>query len=201
MTRKNISLFSLLCTSVFIFSVLPCKIFPAHGFRVENCFRMVNYLENTFNKRYSDKLRIFRKAKVMPRTRTGTLLVTLTSINRYVNRFRRSMEKPGRDVWLTPEEFIYTQNQIRDCEDFAITKKAMIESRLGYETRLLIGTVKKTNTDHAVLAVKLPDGWFILDNLTDMIVKDKKYKDFYPKIGISRDKVYIYPEKRWYSLN
>ena len=65
-----------------------------------------------------------------------------------------------------------------DCEDYAMTKYESL-LRLGFQKeqmRMLIVLDKESNTGHAVLAVDMPDGTYILDNQHQLAMKPEEMK-------------------------
>lgn len=73
--------------------------------------------------------------------------------------------------WGTDEVWSYPNDQ-GDCEDYALEKRRML-ARLGIPlSGLLITVVRKSDGEgHAVLTVVTSDGNFILDNLTEEVLR------------------------------
>lgn len=137
-----------------------------------------------------NKVKIFRNARYRAKTRTNIRLRSIKEINRYVNSFKYSGEKRRDDIWLTPDDFFSNKKETRDCEDYAIAKKAMICFSFKKETRIIIGFYK--NRCHAVLAVQIKNRWVILDNLSNSIVSDSEYQNFVPIWALDDNYFYLY---------
>ena len=82
----------------------------------------------------------------------------------------------GRDHWETPLEFLSRHG---DCEDYALTKYESLR-RLGvpedHMRLLIVNDTTENNARHAVLAVDLPDGTYILDNQNGMALRQQDVK-------------------------
>jgi predicted transglutaminase-like cysteine proteinase len=95
-------------------------------------------------------------------------------INRAVNMSIRPVSDQVQyavdDVWSAPLATL--EAGAGDCEDYAILKYvALREAAVSPDDlRLLIVWNPRRRTTHAVLAVRLDEEWFILDNLTLTIV-------------------------------
>lgn len=103
---------------------------------------------------------------------TETSFNIVKRINQKINR-----ANPVEDIdqYGEIEKWTILSDLGGDCEDYALTKqKALID--LGYDSRtLFIGMVKlKDGTPHGVLVWRTSDGDYILDNLTNRIVKWNK---------------------------
>jgi predicted transglutaminase-like cysteine proteinase len=100
--------------------------------------------------------------------------VRLGVINRAVNMSIRPVSDQVQyavdDVWSAPLATL--EAGAGDCEDYAILKYvALREAAVSPDDlRLLIVWSPRRRTTHAVLAVRLDEEWFILDNLTLTIV-------------------------------
>jgi predicted transglutaminase-like cysteine proteinase len=82
--------------------------------------------------------------------------------------------------WTTPLKAIATKNG--DCKSYSITKYAVAQE-LGIpadHVRLVIVRSLRRNEQHMVVAVYQDGAWFILDNLTNMLVRDLESKDYEP---------------------
>jgi predicted transglutaminase-like cysteine proteinase len=111
----------------------------------------------------------------------------LISVNRYFNRwpYRLDIDVYGVvDYWATPGEFLRLSG---DCEDYSISKYYALR-KLGFPVNdmrvvLLKDTIR--NISHAVLAVKLDDDFFILDNMSDLVLTHLKYKHYVPQYSVN----------------
>ncbi len=107
-----------------------------------------------------------RSAPAQP---SGRQTLTLArKINRQVNTSVRSVpdvvQYGTREVWTLPTP------RGGDCEDFALLKKQELMHRGVPGQHLLLATVFAARTgSHAVLVLRLADGDYILDNMTDQI--------------------------------
>jgi len=111
----------------------------------------------------------------------------LKKVNAYFNRwpYRLDIDVYGRsDYWATPREFLQLSG---DCEDYSITKYYALRT-LGFDTQnLRIVLLKDTirNISHAVLAVKLGEETYILDNLSDLVLPHAKYEHYVPQFSVN----------------
>ena len=106
------------------------------------------------------------------------------AVNAYVNSFRYIEDKVNygqSDYWATPAEFFARGG---DCEDFAITKYALLKA-VGIpagKMRLAIVQDKIKNIPHALLIVYTDEGPMVLDNQVqgaDFASDVKRYKPIY----------------------
>jgi predicted transglutaminase-like cysteine proteinase len=90
---------------------------------------------------------------------TAKLQRQLASVNTRVNSRIKSRADKGADKWAVG-------GKSGDCEDFALTKRAMLIAA-GWPSRALSLTVVKTawGEGHAVLSVRTSGGTLVLDNL------------------------------------
>lgn len=119
----------------------------------------------------------------------------LVGANRLVNE--TAYKGDAGDTWSTPLEFFANRG---DCEDYAIAKYASLK-RLGFDEsrmRMLIVTDTVTRQAHAVLAVDMPDGTYILDNQNRETKRHEELKyasgesHYQPLFGLSRTKQWLY---------
>lgn len=90
------------------------------------------------------------------------MLAHLQSINRTVNRDIRPRNET-RDTWSIGVSS-------GDCEDYALTKRAMLAAAGIPAGALRIGVGTLGGQDHAVLIVRTNAGDLVLDNMTDAIM-------------------------------
>jgi predicted transglutaminase-like cysteine proteinase len=90
---------------------------------------------------------------------TSKLQNQLASVNNRVNSRMKPKADKGADKWAIG-------GKTGDCEDFALTKRAMLIAA-GWPSRALSLTVVKTawGEGHAVLSVHTSSGTMVLDNL------------------------------------
>ena len=105
-----------------------------------------------------------------------TRLRQVRAINEFVNRWRYKADADNygkRDHWATPLEFLRRSG---DCEDYAIAKYESLR-RLGLPAdplRLVVVQDTVRDLPHAVLAVYLADEVYILDNLSDAVLPQRR---------------------------
>ncbi|HNP62717.1 MAG TPA: transglutaminase-like cysteine peptidase [Woeseiaceae bacterium] len=100
-------------------------------------------------------------------------------VNRYINMQqykddRISIDSEVGNQWMTLTEFLY---QGGDCEDFAAAKYFVLRE-LGVnaeDMRIVIGREPKRTTHHAMLAIRLDEGVWLLEN--DNTIHRNGYQD------------------------
>jgi predicted transglutaminase-like cysteine proteinase len=94
---------------------------------------------------------------------TSKLQRQLASVNTKVNSRMRAVADKGADKWSVG-------SKSGDCEDFALTKRAMLIAA-GWPSRALSMTVVKTawGEGHAILSVHTSSGTLVLDNLSHSV--------------------------------
>lgn len=126
-----------------------------------------------------------------------TLVVTLKDkdpimkmhhVNRFINNIDYTEDANNiwkkSDYWATPRQFFANSG---DCEDYAIAKYITLK-KLGFsdsQLRLVIVNDQKLNRTHAVLAVHIDHGVYILDNKNSLIIRDKSIKHYTPIYSIN----------------
>jgi len=121
--------------------------------------------------------------------RTKTPDEQLKWVNQFFNRwpYRLDLDTHGKkDYWATPKEFMLLSG---DCEDYSISKYFALRS-LGYSAsslRIVVLKDKIRNLGHAVLAVATESGVYILDNLTNVILSDKRYTHYQPQYSLNEN--------------
>jgi predicted transglutaminase-like cysteine proteinase len=121
------------------------------------------------------------------RNKTG--MEQIRWINQFFNRwpYRLDLDTYNqRDYWATPEEFMKRSG---DCEDFSITKYFALRA-IGYPAaslRLVILKDQIRNIAHAILAVVHDSNIYILDNLSDAILIDKRYTHYQPQYSLNEN--------------
>ena len=125
--------------------------------------------------------------QIINQTRPLGAFSQLQKVNSYFNRwpYRLDIDVYGiSDYWATPREFLQLSG---DCEDYSITKYYALRT-LGFDAKnLRIVMLKDTirNISHAVLAVKLGEETYILDNLSDLVLPHGKYEHYVPQFSVN----------------
>ncbi|WP_306257419.1 transglutaminase-like cysteine peptidase [Pararhizobium sp. IMCC21322] len=123
-------------------------------------------------------------------------LKRVSLINRAVNRaldYRSDQQIFGRaDYWANPNEVAALG--VGDCEDFAIAKLWALRAIGLNPEQLQFIVVKDTrrNVLHAVLAVHLDGGTYILDSLSDKVATQGAFRDYKPIMSFAANKSYIH---------
>lgn len=120
----------------------------------------------------------------------------IEAVNRWVNRritYGEDRDIYGRaDYWASAGETL--RRGVGDCEDFAIAKMELL-SVLGItrdKMRLVIARDLVRNADHAVLVVTLPEGAFMLDNMTDRLLDARMPNDYRPIMSFSQNAKWVH---------
>lgn len=119
----------------------------------------------------------------------------LQGVNRFANQFRYKPDDQnwGRsDHWSTPLEFLARSG---DCEDYAIIKYVSLRELGVPASRLRLVVLKDTLRDlaHAVLAVWHDDQIYILDNVTNAVLRHDRLGHYVPYYSVNE-------EARWAHL-
>ena len=128
--------------------------------------------------------RISFKNSQTEKFRSMDLEEKVKAVNAYVNKFTYIEDKDNygkTDYWATPAEFFARGG---DCEDFAISKYAMLKELGVPENRMRLAIVqdKIKNIPHAILIVYSDNGAIVLDNqikTTKKITDVQRYKPIY----------------------
>ena len=116
-----------------------------------------------------------------------TRLRQVRAVNAFVNRWQYKADADNygqRDYWATPLEFLRRSG---DCEDYAIAKYQSLRL-LGLPAEALrLVVVQDTVRDlpHAVLAVYLAEDVYILDNLTDGVLPQRRVVNYVPYYSVN----------------
>lgn len=111
----------------------------------------------------------------------------IKSVNQYFNRwpYRLDIDVYGvSDYWATPEEFLKLSG---DCEDYSITKYYALR-KLGFavdDMRIVLLRDNIRGVSHAILAVKLDDDSYVLDNMSDLVLSHLKYEHYVPQYSVN----------------
>ncbi|MCP8940955.1 transglutaminase-like cysteine peptidase [Alsobacter sp. SYSU M60028] len=124
----------------------------------------------------------------------------LQRVNRAANRaIRYQSDRALRgvdDYWATPEETALAG--AGDCEDYAIAKMGMLKA-LGVpptDMRLLVVKDLVRGIGHALLAVSLSGGVYILDNNRDDVREQASVEGFQPFYSVGVSGVWIHGVRR-----
>jgi predicted transglutaminase-like cysteine proteinase len=106
--------------------------------------------------------------KIIKQSQGLAAMDQLKSVNKYFNRWPYGLDIDiygVSDYWATPGEFLKLSG---DCEDYSITKYYALR-KLGFsvdDLRIVLLKDSIRNISHAVLAVKMNDTSYILDNVS-----------------------------------
>lgn len=108
----------------------------------------------------------------------------------FVNRSVNLLIEPTDDAidqWSSPLD---TMRDLKgDCEDYAIVKLATLYAT-GVplsDMRLVIARDYRLREDHAVLAARFDDRWYILDNKHHVLVEDRQLTGLLPVASFALD--------------
>jgi predicted transglutaminase-like cysteine proteinase len=98
----------------------------------------------------------------------------------HLNRSINLMIKAAPGNWTGPLEAITMRNG--DCKSYSIAKYAAVRVAgiSADHVRLVIVHNKRHNEDHMVAAVYQDGEWLILDNLTNLLLRDSEKRDYEP---------------------
>lgn len=111
----------------------------------------------------------------------------LKNVNSFFNRwpYRLDIDTYGvSEYWATPDEFLRLSG---DCEDYSIAKYYALR-KLGFsaeDLRIVLLKDNIRNILHAVLAVRLDDEKYILDNMSDLLLSHLKYEHYVPQYSVN----------------
>lgn len=111
----------------------------------------------------------------------------MVQVHRWVNRqpYIEDIDNWGRsDYWGTPAQFLTRSG---DCEDYSIAKYYTLKALGWPESALRLVVLRDTvrGIAHAVLAVKLGDEEYILDNLSSEPLPDRLVTQYSPYYAIN----------------
>ncbi len=126
----------------------------------------------------------------------------LNRVNSIINQWSWESDATNygvTDYWASPLEFFARRG---DCEDFVMAKWASLvllgfpEERL----RMVVVSDRDQGVAHAVLAVDMPDGTYILDNQAALVLKDTAIRSlnhdgqrYVARAALAREGRWIYP--------
>lgn len=96
------------------------------------------------------------------------------------------------DRWLSVSQSLTSGRG--DCEDFAIAKYQILRE-LGFEEQdiyMVVGREISVRLDHAIVAVRMNDGFLIMDNVTDRVLTESEMVDFLPTFSFSSSHTWIH---------
>jgi predicted transglutaminase-like cysteine proteinase len=115
-----------------------------------------------------------------------------SSVNRLIAYRKDSVVYGKLDYWAKPSEIL--ERRAGDCEDFAILKMTAL-LRAGIPTQsmaLVVLQDRRRGFFHAVLSVSTGSGTFILDSLSNTVVRDSDLPDYVPLYSFSTDRAWIH---------
>jgi predicted transglutaminase-like cysteine proteinase len=123
----------------------------------------------------------------------------LSFVNSSVNRliaYKKDGAVYGKfDYWAKPLEIL--DHRAGDCEDFAILKMtALLRAGIPAQSMsLVVLQDRRRNFFHAVLSVSTGSGTFILDNLSNLVLRDSDLPDYQPLYSVSTNRAWIHGAK------
>lgn len=130
---------------------------------------------------YNQWQQMITQAKAM------TPLQKINFVNREINRIPYIVDPQNwqsDDYWETPYEFFIYSG---DCEDFAIAKYLTLKSSGIPEDNMRIVVLQDQNLNllHSVLAVRIEDETYILDNQFQQVMRDRAIHHYQPIYSIN----------------
>jgi predicted transglutaminase-like cysteine proteinase len=123
----------------------------------------------------------------------------LSFVNSSINRviaYRKDSAVYGKlDYWAKPSEIL--DRRAGDCEDFAILKMtALLRAGIPAQSMsLVVLQDRRRKFFHAVLSVSTGSGTFILDSLSNVVLRDSDLPDYLPLYSFSTDRAWIHGAK------
>jgi predicted transglutaminase-like cysteine proteinase len=131
--------------------------------------------------------------KIVEEARQNQGKAVLGHLNRSINL----MIKAAPSDWTGPLEAITMRNG--DCKSYSIAKYAAVRAA-GFSAdhvRLVTVHDRRQHFDHMVVAVYYNEEWLILDNLTNLLVRDSDKRDYAPMVVLDYKGVRRYPSAFW----
>jgi predicted transglutaminase-like cysteine proteinase len=115
-----------------------------------------------------------------------------SSINRAIAYKTDSVVYGKLDYWAKPSEIL--ERRAGDCEDFAILKMtALLDAGIPAQSMsLVVLQDRKRGFFHAVLSVSTGSGVFILDSLSNAVLRDSELPSYVPLYSFSTDRAWIH---------
>jgi predicted transglutaminase-like cysteine proteinase len=131
--------------------------------------------------------------KIVDEARQNQGKALLGHLNRSINLLIKAA--PGN--WTGPLEAITMRNG--DCKSYSIAKYAAVRVAgiSPDHVRLVIVHNRRHNEDHMVAAVYQNDEWLILDNLTNLLLRDSEKRDYEPTAVLDYTGVRRYLSAFW----
>ncbi len=121
----------------------------------------------------------------------GGQLALVQAVNTWVNSQIKYTEDKD-SIWRDANESLELKQG--DCEDFAITKMQVLEN-LGVPQEnlfLVIAYDQLIKQEHAFLLVRTDQGYFALQNATDIVIPSAKIRDYIPRFAFSGDEAWSF---------
>ncbi|MBI1308670.1 MAG: hypothetical protein GC129_02280 [Proteobacteria bacterium] len=164
--------------------------------RIDSIPKWVDVLERTSSEDLYDRCNLGDSAckgrrpgwfAMVQRARGMTPEEQMRAVNSWVNNHPYITDDQlwGKsDYWETPGQFV---DRSGDCEDYAITKYYTLKSLGWDENDLRMAVVQDTvrNIPHAILAVRLGENSYILDNLATEPLLDRYVKQYTPYYAVN----------------
>ena len=131
--------------------------------------------------------------KIVEEARQNQGKALLGHLNRSINLLIKAA--PGN--WTGPLEAITMRNG--DCKSYSIAKYAAVRVAgiSADHVRLVIVHIVRRNEDHMVAAVYQDGEWLILDNLTNLLLRDSEKRDYEPTAVLDYTGVRRYLSAFW----
>jgi predicted transglutaminase-like cysteine proteinase len=122
---------------------------------------------------------------ILSRARQQEVADQIWMINDWVNQRVAYVADAGPDQWAAAPETLLTGKG--DCEDMAIAKMALLKALGVPEEEMFLLVVRDVyrKIDHAVLAVRRPEGMLILDSRTNRILRAEQVSAYRPTFAYS----------------
>jgi predicted transglutaminase-like cysteine proteinase len=191
----NLALAIFLTAAIVVGLVLPARAdepasdpFGNHTAELNKDAPLVGIWDSVKAKMQLEKAYFHECLKEPPCPSISTLAQKLDEIRQYrgkallghLNLSVNLMIKPALDEWTAPLEAI-TMRQ-GDCKAYSLVKYAGAQE-LGISrehVRLIIVHDRRHHFDHMVAAIYQNEEWFILDNLTNLLLRDWEKTDYEP---------------------
>lgn len=137
---------------------------------------------------------VVRRAAALPDQERLELVNTW--VNRAITFESDSSVWGARDYWASARESLARGRG--DCEDYAIAKMQMLQAAGVPASSLYLVIVRDLvgRIDHAVLAVRLDDGYWVLDNRSDTVLAAGAVQDYRPVVTYSAGRAWLHGYQR-----
>lgn len=133
----------------------------------------------------------FSNLQKVPSFKSGNDYSKIEAVNKWVNNKIRYRNDIG-DTWQSATATL--SRGYGDCEDYAILKYHLLK-KLGFKENqlfLVIGNNVDVRQIHSVLVVKIGSDFFVLDNLTNVVIQSKTDNGFKPMVSMNRNGSWIH---------